>query len=50
MIKVVSDMKCIPPGNKKPHKPLSNLSFEATRQIDSGRHKEWGKYVIGWAA
>ncbi len=38
------------PLRKKPHKPLSNLSFEATRQIDSGRHKEWGKYVIGWAA
>ena len=32
----------------KPHKPLNNLSFEATRQINSGKHKEWGKYVIGW--
>ena len=35
------------PLNRKPHKPLNNLSFEATRQINSGKHKEWGKYVIG---
>ncbi|WP_320663758.1 HNH endonuclease [Prochlorococcus sp. MIT 1223] len=33
---------------QKPYKPLSNLSFEATKQINSGLHKEWGKYVIGW--
>jgi len=34
----------------KPYKPLSNLNFEATKQIDSGKHKEWSKYVIGIAA
>ena len=35
---------------RKPYKPLSNLNFEATRHIDSGRNKEWSKYVIGIAA
>ncbi len=35
------------PLSRKPRKPLSILSFEATRQIDSGRHREWSKYVIG---
>ena len=35
---------------RKPYKPLSNLNFEATRHIDSGRNKEWSKYVIGLAA
>tara|TARA_B100000700_G_C14765949_1_gene724370 strand:- start:76 stop:606 length:531 start_codon:yes stop_codon:yes gene_type:complete len=34
---------------RKPHKPLSNLSFEATRQINSGQNLEWKKYVIGWS-
>ncbi len=34
----------------KPYKPLSTLNFEASKQINSGRHKEWRKYVIGWAA
>jgi len=33
-----------------PFKPLNNMSFETTKQIHSGRHKEWSKYVIGWAA
>lgn len=33
---------------KMPYKPLSNMSFEANKQIDSGKYKEWGKYVIGW--
>ncbi len=33
---------------KKPYKPLSSLSFEADKQIDSGLHKEWKKYVFGW--
>ena len=33
---------------KKPHKPLNKLSFEASKQISSGSHKEWSKYVIGW--
>jgi 5-methylcytosine-specific restriction endonuclease McrA len=37
------------PLKRKPYRPLSNLNFEATRQIDSGKHKEWSKYVIGVA-
>tara|TARA_Y100001968_G_scaffold49723_1_gene40135 strand:+ start:1530 stop:2033 length:504 start_codon:yes stop_codon:yes gene_type:complete len=32
----------------KPRRPLSSLSFEATHQINSGNHKEWKKYIIGW--
>ena len=36
------------PLKNKPHKPFNTLSFEATKQINSGRHKEWSKYVIGW--
>ena len=36
------------PLKNKPHKPFNTLSFEATKQIDSGHHKEWRKYVIGW--
>ena len=32
---------------RTPYKPLSNMSFEANKQIDSGRHREWSKYVIG---
>ena len=35
------------PLMRVPRRPLSSLSFEATRQIDSGRHSEWAKYVIG---
>ena len=38
------------PLRRKPYKPLSNLNFEAARKIDSGRYKEWSKYVIGMAA
>ncbi|WP_036900608.1 MULTISPECIES: HNH endonuclease [Prochlorococcus] len=38
------------PLRSKPYKPLSTLNFEASKQINSGRHKEWSKYVIGWAA
>ena len=38
------------PLRKKPYKPLNNMSFETTKQIHSGRHKEWSKYVIGWVA
>ncbi|WP_320666888.1 HNH endonuclease [Prochlorococcus sp. MIT 1307] len=34
---------------KIPFKPLSNMSFEAKKQINSGRYKEWSKYVIGWS-
>ena len=37
------------PLTKRPHKPLSNMSFEANKQINSGLNKEWGKYVIGWS-
>ncbi len=33
---------------QKPYKPLSKLTFEATKHINSGSHQEWGKYVIGW--
>ena len=36
------------PLKNLPHRPLNNLRFEASRQINSGNHKEWGKYVIGW--
>ena len=37
------------PLKNKPHKPFNTLSFEATKLIGSGRHKEWSKYVIGWS-
>ena len=36
------------PLDRIPRRPLSNVSFETTKQINSGQHKEWGKYVIGW--
>ena len=35
------------PLRRVPRRPLSSLSFEATRQIHSGKHSEWAKYVIG---
>jgi len=35
--------------HKNPHRPLNNLSFEASKQINSGCHQEWKKYVIGWS-
>ena len=35
------------PLRRTPRRPLSSLSFEATRQIHAGRHREWAKYVIG---
>ena len=38
------------PLHRLPRRPLSSLSFEATRQIHSGRHSEWEKYVIGWGS
>jgi len=31
----------------EPHRPLSSLGFEASRQMRAGRHGEWAKYVIG---
>jgi 5-methylcytosine-specific restriction endonuclease McrA len=30
-----------------PRRPISTLFFEASRQIQNGRHEEWRKYVIG---
>ena len=36
------------PLRSNPHRPLSHLSFEAARLINSGQHNEWRKYVIGW--
>ncbi|MGD1909192.1 MAG: HNH endonuclease [Leptolyngbyaceae cyanobacterium] len=30
-----------------PRRPHSSLYFELTRQVHSGNHAEWGKYVIG---
>tara|TARA_Y100001968_G_scaffold164390_1_gene150436 strand:+ start:1596 stop:2102 length:507 start_codon:yes stop_codon:yes gene_type:complete len=38
------------PLKQNPYKPLNNMSFETTKQIHSGQHKEWRKYVIGFAA
>ncbi|MBM5798426.1 MAG: HNH endonuclease [Cyanobacteria bacterium M_surface_7_m2_040] len=35
------------PLRREPHRPLSTLSFEASRQMSAGRHGEWAKYVIG---
>ena len=31
----------------QPRKPHSSLYFEVTRQVNSGLHQEWRKYVIG---
>ena len=31
----------------KPHRPHSGLYFEVAKQIKSGVHQEWQKYVIG---
>ena len=36
------------PLRNLPYKPLNNLNFEANRHMNSGQHKEWKKYVIGW--
>ncbi len=36
------------PLKRIPHRPLGNLTFQVTRQLDSGNHREWGKYLIGW--
>jgi 5-methylcytosine-specific restriction endonuclease McrA len=35
------------PLRTEPHRPLSTFSFEATRQMQGGRHGDWAKYVIG---
>ncbi len=34
------------PLKRVPRKPSSSLSFEATRQINLGKHAEWSKYVF----
>ena len=31
-----------------PRRPLGNVSLQANRHINSGKHDEWKKYVIGW--
>ncbi|MEM1426771.1 MAG: HNH endonuclease [Cyanobacteria bacterium P01_H01_bin.130] len=35
------------PLRRKPRRPHSSLYFELTKQVDSGRHQEWRKYIIG---
>jgi 5-methylcytosine-specific restriction endonuclease McrA len=35
------------PMRSVPRRPISTLFFEASRQIQNGRHVEWRKYVIG---
>ena len=37
------------PLSKMPLKPINNFCLEATKQINSGNHQEWKKYVIGWS-
>jgi hypothetical protein len=32
----------------QPRRPLSGPLFEAQRQMASGHHSEWAKYVQGW--
>ena len=39
--------EAVMPLRSTPRRPLSSLSFEASRQIHSGHHSEWAKYVIG---
>lgn len=34
---------------RQPRRPLSSLSYEASRHIRAGRHEEWAKYMIGVA-
>ncbi len=34
--------------NKRPHKPINKMIFEANKYINSGRNLEWSKYVVGW--
>ena len=33
---------------RKSHRPPGNLSYEANRQLNKGKHIEWRKYIIGW--
>ena len=33
---------------RQPRRPLSGPLFEAQRQMASGGHREWAKYVDGW--
>ncbi len=32
----------------EPRRPLNNFHFQARKQIESGMHTEWRKYLIGW--
>ena len=40
-------LEAVMPLRSTPLRPLSSLSFEASRQIHAGYHSEWAKYVIG---
>jgi 5-methylcytosine-specific restriction endonuclease McrA len=31
---------------REPRRPLGSLGFEASRQIRTGQHQEWAKYVV----
>ncbi len=31
-----------------PRRPLGTVNLQANRQINSGNHDEWKKYLIGW--
>ena len=35
---------------RQPRRPMSGPLFEAERQMASGNHQEWAKYVQGWEA
>jgi 5-methylcytosine-specific restriction endonuclease McrA len=35
---------------RQPRRPLSGPLFEAERQMASGNHQDWAKYVQGWDA
>lgn len=35
------------PLRQSPHRPYSGLYFEVAKQVKSGVHQEWKKYVIG---
>jgi 5-methylcytosine-specific restriction endonuclease McrA len=34
---------------RQPRRPLSGALFEAERQMATGAHREWAKYVQGWS-
>ncbi|MCG9884230.1 MAG: HNH endonuclease [Cyanobacteria bacterium] len=35
------------PLERPPRRPHSSLYFEVTKHVNSGHHREWGKYIIG---